>query len=181
MFDFFKIGGADPMKMLKPMLPKLMKEVAPKITQEYKLKAEELRNLHDLDDPDYVLDDQIEIVPFPTLRDGSILIQWVALRHSEGAKPIIDKVLAQHTMQELLDIAKNDIQVASEDEVKKPKLIKSQRHDQYFFEKYVVIKKNNRMTVIEAPADEGVQVFYGHPDEQICQNWADEANRQRLQ
>jgi hypothetical protein len=180
MFDFLKMGGADPMKMLKPMLPKLMKEVVPKITKEYKNKVEELRNTHHLDDPDYVGDDVIEVVPFPTIREGSILVQWVALRHQEGEKPIIDQVLAQHTMQELLDIAKNDVQLADEYEEKKPKLIQSQRHDQYFFEKYVVIKQNNRMTVIEAPADEGVQVFYGHPDEQICQNWADEANRQRL-
>ncbi len=180
MFDFFKMGGADPMKMLKPMLPKLMKEVVPKITNEYRNKAEELRNEHNLDDPDYVREDVIEVVPFPTLREGSILIQWVALRHREGEKPIIDEVLAQHTFEELLEIAKNDIELKDSYEAKKPKLIKSHRHDQYFFEKYVVIKQNNRMTVIEAPADEGVQVFYGHPDEQICQNWADEANRQRL-
>lgn len=170
------------MKMLKPMLPKLIKEVVPKISKEYKNKAEELRNTHGLDEAGYVGDDVIEVVPFPTIREGIILIQWVALRHTEGEKPIIDQVLSQHTIQELLDVATNDLEFDADDEYaeKKPKLIQSERHDQYFFEKFVVIKQNNHMVVIEAPAEEGVQVFYGHPDEQICQNWADEANRRRL-
>lgn len=179
MFDNLKnmMGGGASLAMLKPMLPKLIKEVVPKIQEAYIQKVQELEIEHDVTNVELIRGDEIEVVPFITMRDNQLKAQWVILRHTDDII-LVEEVLESYTMEELLSMAQNDM---AEIPKKEPqKLIKSARHDRFFLEKFVVVKENDKMVVISAPATEGQQVFYGHPDESICENWAEEANRNKL-
>lgn len=171
------MGSGASLAMLKPMLPKLIKDVVPKIREAYIKKVQELEDEHDITNIELIRGEEIEIVPFITMRNGKLKAQWVILKHTDDII-LIEEVLESYTIEELLSMAQNDMEEIPKKEPQK--LIKSARHDRFFLEKFVVVKENNEMVVISAPASEGQQVFYGHQDESICENWAEEANRNKL-
>ena len=112
----------------------------------------------------------------------------------------IDEVLETLTLQQLFNAASKEIPGAIPDSIdvlthgdpteqplleanhaplqaKKERLLK-QAHDRYFFERFLVVKIGTSFEVIEGPAPEDEQVYYGHQDEDIAQNWADDQNKQ---
>lgn len=170
-------GDIDPMAMLKPMLPGMLKQGRPQVIQAYQDKVNELSS--QLKDFEFDEDSEYEIVPFGTVRNNEPAVQWVLLEH--GDQVIIKEVLATYTLDEMFQgITGEPLELENEAPKELPPALQ-RRHDTYCIQRYLVIKSpGGKMEVIEGPAPEGETVYYGHHDEEICYNWAREANNQRL-
>ena len=169
--------------MLGPMLPGMLKEAKPALLQTFTDKTLELEN-----ELAYELTDENEIAPFLVIREGELRIQWVVLTHQDDDIIFIEDVLEITSIDDLFNAATKQavppMELPEPAELNVPPGTLLQRagvdnetHDQYFFQRFVVIKVGTIYEVIEGPAAEGDTVYYGHQDENICQNWADEQNR----
>jgi hypothetical protein len=171
--------------MLGPMLPGMLKQAKPALIEAYQQKALELEN-----ELDYELDENQEIVPFPVIRNGEIRINWVVLDHQDDDVIVIQDTIDTITLDELFAAATEQAPAQMElpeptEPAAEPQTmleragVDTERYNQYFHERYVVIKIGNSYEVIEGPAAEGDIVYYGHQDETIAENWADQENRKQ--
>lgn len=201
--------------MLGPMLPKIMADAGPALTQAYRDKVNQLAessgNAPLANNEDF----KQEIVPFVTLREGKLVLQWVLLDHDYDSDEetwyvTVAEVLETVTLDQLFQSATKQLakpkelpEVTQADEfgyevntsenqtpqegeplnmiersgVKHVSEVMKQAHDTYLLQRFVVVKIEDSYQVIQGPAPERVTVHYGHHDQDICQNWADDANR----
>lgn len=201
--------------MLGPMLPKILADAGPALTQAYREKVDQLLESSGIE---LLINDREfkeEIVPFGTLREGKLVVQWVLLEHEYDHDEkkwciTVAQVLETVTLDQLFQSATKQLakpkelpEVTQADEfgyevntsenqppqegeplnmiersgVKHVSEVMKEAHDTYFLQRFVVVKIEDSYQVIEGPAPERVTVHYGHHDQDICQNWADDANR----
>lgn len=191
------------LQMVKPMLPKIIADTKPALKDAYRAKITELENALDYE---LANEDEFkqEIAPFIVVRGGEFQANWCVLDHEVNEigewEISVSDTLESITLDEILESVLNadagqepprqtfELPEPQQKEgtlleragvTEKPTIEQKiiERHNKYAAQRFVVVQVGQSLQVIEGPAPEGETVYYGHNDQEICQNWADEANR----
>lgn len=196
-------GQAAMLQMVKPMLPKIIADTKPAIKTAYQQKILELENGLDYE---LANEDEFrqEIAPFIVIRGGEFQANWCVLDHQVNEigewEITVSDTLESITLDEILQSVLAETDQPTEPKqtfelpepqqkegtlleragvTEKPTIEQKiiERHNKYAAQRFVAVQVGKSLQVIEGPAPEGETVYYGHNDQEICQNWVDEANR----